>query len=117
MRKQRYSIVKANISDYPEIINVWESAVRTTHHFLKPEDFEYYKWMGPTKCLPALNLYVLRIEKTIIGFIGVSGRHLEVLFVEADSIGKGYDIERMVLAVNMLDMFCQARALQTKNKM
>ncbi len=32
----------------------------------------------------------MRIENTIIGFIGVSGKHLEMLFIDADSRSKGY---------------------------
>ena len=89
-RKSKFRIETATISNYPEIMKVWESAVKATHHFLKPEDFEYYKQMGTTKYLPAVDLFVLRIEKTIIGFIGVSGKHLEMLFVDADFMGKGY---------------------------
>ncbi len=85
-----FKLKKATVSDYPEIMKVWESAVKATHHFLKPEDFEFYKHMGQTKYLPAVDLYVLRIEKTIIGFIGVSGKHLEMLFIDADSRAKGY---------------------------
>jgi putative acetyltransferase len=75
---------------YRVLTNVWESSVKATHHFLKPEDFEYYKQHGPTKYLPAVDLYVLRIDKMIIGFIGVSDNHLEMLFIDADSRGKGY---------------------------
>lgn len=86
----QFQIRKGGTTDFTEIMKVWESSVKATHHFLKPEDFAYYKKMGPTKYLPAVDLYVLRIEKTIIGFIGVSGNHLELLFIDADSRGKGY---------------------------
>ena len=88
--KSKFCIEKAGILDYPEIMKVWESAVKATHHFLKPEDFEFYKQMGPTKYLPSVDLYVLRIEKTIIGFIGVLSNHLEMLFIDADFRSKGY---------------------------
>ena len=89
-RKSKFRIEKAGISDYPEIMRVWESAVKATHHFLKAEDFEFYKKLGTIQYLPAVDLYILRIEKTIIGFIGVSGNHLEMLFIDADFRGKGY---------------------------
>jgi putative acetyltransferase len=88
--ESQFCIEKATTEDYPGLMKVWESAVKATHHFLKPEDFAYYKKMGPTKYLPAIDLHVLRIESTIIGFIGVSGNHLELLFIDADSRGKGY---------------------------
>lgn len=86
----QFQIRKAETDDYPEIMKVWESSVKATHHFLKPEDFAYYKKMAPTKYLPAVDLYILRIESAIIGFIGVSGNHLEMLFIDAGSRGKGY---------------------------
>ena len=89
-RKSKFRIEKAGISDYPEIMRVWESAVKATHHFLKAEDFEFYKKLGTIQYLPAVDLYILQIEKTIIGFIGVSGNHLEMLFIDADFRGKGY---------------------------
>lgn len=88
--KSQFRIETATDADYSEIIKVWESAVKATHHFLKAEDFEFYKQMVPTKYLPAVDLYVLRIENNIIGFIGVSCKHLEMLFIDADFKGKGY---------------------------
>lgn len=86
----QFQIRKSGTTDFTEIMKVWESAVKATHHFLKPEDFKFYKQMGTTKYLPVVDLYVLQIEKMIIGFIGVSDNHLEMLFIDADSRGKGY---------------------------
>lgn len=86
----QFHIERATTEDYPQIMKVWESSVKATHHFLKAGDFEYYKQMGPTKYLPAASLYVLRLNRKITGFIGVSGNHLELLFIDADSRGKGY---------------------------
>ena len=85
-----FQIRKGGPTDFTEIMKVWESSVKATHHFLKAEDFEFYKRLGKTKYLPSVDLYVLRIENTIIGFIGVSGKHLEMLFIDADSRSKGY---------------------------
>lgn len=36
-------IQKVNKTEYPELISVWESSVKATHDFLKPEDFIFYK--------------------------------------------------------------------------
>ncbi len=41
-------IKTATTEDYPEIMKVWESSVKATHHFLKQEDFEFYKHIAPT---------------------------------------------------------------------
>ena len=36
-------IRKIKVTDYPRLIEIWESAVLSTHDFLKEEDFLYYK--------------------------------------------------------------------------
>ncbi|MDR1624080.1 MAG: GNAT family N-acetyltransferase [Tannerellaceae bacterium] len=95
-------IRKGQRIDFPEIMNVWESSVKATHDFLKLEDFEFYKRIGSKDFLPAMDLYVLQLDEKIIGFIGVSDKHLEMLFVEANSIGKGYGKALLSYAVEHL---------------
>lgn len=34
-------------TDYPRLLEIWESAVRSTHDFLREEDFRYYKEQVP----------------------------------------------------------------------
>jgi putative acetyltransferase len=46
-------------NDYPEIMGIWESAVRATHHFLSEEDFNYFKEVIPKDYLPQLEVYVI----------------------------------------------------------
>ena len=36
-------IRKIKVTDYPRLMEIWESAVLSTHDFLKEEDFVYYK--------------------------------------------------------------------------
>lgn len=40
-----YSAIK---TDYPRLLEIWENAVKATHHFLAASDFEYYKTQLPT---------------------------------------------------------------------
>lgn len=35
----KMNIQKGEKEDYDQLIAVWESSVKATHHFLKPEDF------------------------------------------------------------------------------
>lgn len=41
-------IRKIEVTDYPRLVEIWESAVSATHDFLKEEDFRYYKQQLPT---------------------------------------------------------------------
>ena len=82
-------IDSVTFEDYPQLLNVWESAVKNTHHFLSAEDFDYYKSQIPIY-LPHLKLYAYENEKNEIrGFIGVSGVKIEMLFVDNTFRGMG----------------------------
>ena len=40
-----YRIDPAQTADRPRLIEVWEAAVRATHHFLGEEDIQFYRRM------------------------------------------------------------------------
>jgi len=96
-------IDKATKNDYDEIVRIWESSVKATHHFLKEEDFLLFKKMIPEKYLPEANLYCISDENNIKhGFIGVSDDSLDMLFVDSDSMGKGYGKALLKFALDEL---------------
>jgi 2-polyprenyl-3-methyl-5-hydroxy-6-metoxy-1,4-benzoquinol methylase len=70
---------------------------------LKTEDFEFYKKIIPNY-FPNVDLYVIRSGKTINAFMGVSGDNLELLFVLAESRGKGYGKSLLIYALNNLNV-------------
>lgn len=81
-----------------------ESAVKATYSFEKPKDFKFYKHLGATELSSTVDLYVLQSTEKIIGFIGVSGKHLKILFVDANSIGKGHRATLLNYAVEYLSV-------------
>lgn len=82
-------IEKAEKKDYSRLIEIWESAVKSTHDFLLEEDFEYYKSRLPFY-FEHVDLYVYKDEGQIIrGFLGVSDDMIEMLFVENAFRGTG----------------------------
>ncbi|MDR2917547.1 MAG: GNAT family N-acetyltransferase [Tannerella sp.] len=99
-----FTIENAGPDDYPEIMDVWESAVRATHDFLKPEDFELFKRIIPTDFLPNVDLYVLRQGEKIVGFMGISGENLEMLFISESSRGKGFGKILLTYAVQKVSV-------------
>ncbi len=80
---------RADLENYDDIMAVWESSVKATHDFLKPEDFDFYKKRVPD-FLAKVDLYALYIEGRISAFMGILDDNLEMLFVEGRSRGKGY---------------------------
>lgn len=77
-------------TEYPAVVDVWEASVRATHHFLKESDIELFKPLILNDYLHAVELRCARNEeKEIIGFLGVAGNQLEMLFIHPDHFRKG----------------------------
>ena len=80
----------ATIEDYPRIMEIWESAVSATHHFLSAEDFIHFKQLIPTDYLPNLEVFLLIEDEMPIGFSAAAAGNLEMLFIHNDYRGKKY---------------------------
>ena len=77
-------------TEYHEVIYVWESSVRATHHFLKEEDIEFFKPLILNIYLDAVELRCARNnENKLLGFLGVAENNLEMLFIDPDFRGEG----------------------------
>ena len=97
-------IYKVENTEYKELISVWESSVKATHHFLKMEDFNFYKELIPG-FFDSVTLHCVKNEKAqIVGFIGTNEDHLEMLFVTANEIGKGIGKRLLLFAIEKLNV-------------
>lgn len=95
-------IQKVNRTEYPELISVWESSVKATHDFLKPEDFTFYKELIPNFFDNVLLYCIKNDQQEIIGFLGTHEENLEMLFVRAEQIGKGIGKKLLLYAMEEL---------------
>lgn len=98
-------IRKAYIEDYPRIMEIWEASVKATHDFLKQEDFELFKNLIPKEFLPHLNVFVMEEDEIIPAFFSVSEDNLEMLFVDAESRGKGFGKIAVNYVINSLRIY------------
>lgn len=98
-------IVKIEPIHYPILIEIWESAVLATHHFLSNNDFLYYKEQLP-QYFTNVTLYGFqeRLNSPIIGFLGVSEDKIEMLFVHDNCRGRGFGKELLLFAINTLSL-------------
>ncbi len=81
--------------DYPRLVEVWEASVRATHHFVKESDIEIFRPMV-RDVLPHLTLACVRaVDGAVAGFIAVSERNVDMLFIHPD--GRGQGIGRLLL--------------------
>lgn len=83
-------IVKYKSTYRIDILNVWEESVLATHHFLKKDDFLEIKAMLQTFDFTQLEVFCLVKDDKIVGFIGVHGQKIEMLFLSPENIGNGY---------------------------
>lgn len=96
-------IRKIKATDYPHLVEIWESAVVNTHDFLTKEDFLYYKKRLPTY-FQHVNLFGFEQEGTLIGFMGVTKGNLEMLFIDNNYRGTGVGRELITYAINHLQV-------------
>ncbi|WP_323188816.1 acetyltransferase [Brachybacterium halotolerans] len=76
-------------AEYPALVEIWRSAVEATHVFLSPSDREEIAAHLPGDYLPAVELRVAQRDGRPVGFSGVSGDELQMLFVDASARGSG----------------------------
>lgn len=91
MTKTIYTITEVAPEDHDILLDIWESSVRATHHFLQEEDILFFKQtIHEHKYFELVKLACVRdAADTILGFLGTNADNLEMLFVHPDYIGKG----------------------------
>jgi len=82
-------IEPAGKKDYDQLIAVWESSVRATHDFLSETDIITYRSLILTEYFDQVQLYCIKVEEEIMGFIGLHGEFIQMLFIHPDARGKG----------------------------
>ena len=84
----------------PQLLRVWESAVRATHLFLSEKEIEKIKRYVPQAIGEGPFLVVAEQEGMPVAFAGIKGQKLEMLFVSAENRGKGIGKRLLQYAVD-----------------
>ncbi len=78
----------------PALLNrltaLWERSIRATHHFLAPEDIPLIVAQMPQilQEIPSLTV-AWDAQDGPVGFLGVAGHTLELLYLSPDRLGQG----------------------------
>lgn len=84
------NVVNVVPDNFAELLDVWESSVRATHHFLTDQDIEGFKPMIMEQAFPNVTLRCVKNESdAILGFVGVNDSKIEMLFISDPARGKG----------------------------
>lgn len=86
----KHGVFPVGPDERERLLDVWEASVRATHHFVSDEDMRVYRPHLCEKCLPRLTLTCVRDrEGLLVGFCGVLGSRIELLFIHPDWRGRG----------------------------
>nr|WP_314484234.1 acetyltransferase [uncultured Pseudomonas sp.] len=84
------NIRKATTADHPLLLELWQRSVTATHHFLAASDIEALRPRLRDTYLPAVELWVaVDVADTPVGFIGLDGNNVEMLFIDPARRGQG----------------------------
>ena len=96
-------IRKVKATDYLRLMEIWESAVSSTHDFLKEEDFLYYKEQLPVY-FQYVTLFGFEQEGILTGFMGIAEGILEMLFIDNNYRGTGIGKKLITYAIDNLQV-------------
>ncbi|MBR8741185.1 GNAT family N-acetyltransferase [Nocardiopsis sp. MG754419] len=76
--------------EFEALTEVWHGAVVATHDFLAPEDVAHYREQVRERLLARLEVHVAEdTEGHPLGFVGMEGHHVAMLFVADRARGHG----------------------------
>jgi putative acetyltransferase len=97
-----FALRAAKGEDLARNFEIWRTSVQATHDFLLPKDFAEIAELVEKSYMPSGNFTVaVDAEDLAHGFIGVTGDHVDALFVHAGSRGKG--VGRLLLETFLSD--------------
>lgn len=80
----------ASSEDFADLTDIWFRAVTATHTFLTDEIIAGYRERIPVDLLPEVpELLVAEEDGSPVGFIGMRGEEVDMLFVDPDRHGRG----------------------------
>lgn len=89
--------------NYEELMEVWENSVRATHNFITEEDIAFFKPIIIKESLPVLTLKCIKDGNgSILGFVGIEGSKIEMLFISDKARGKGIGKQLLQYAIEQL---------------
>ncbi len=83
----------------PAILAVWERAVLATHDFLSQPDFEAIKKEVLAINFQDFEVFCLLKGGTVVGFVGIADRKIEMLFVDPAHTRQGFGAQLLDFAV------------------
>lgn len=102
MQADDFEIIKYSDIYRQQVLTVWEKSVLATHDFLSSIDFEGIKESVKNMDFNDFQLFCLTNRNVVIGFIGLTDKKIEALFLDPEYIGQGLGWRLLDFAVKKL---------------
>ncbi|MDT2822165.1 GNAT family N-acetyltransferase [Enterococcus devriesei] len=94
-------IKQLNKNELAVMLNIWERSVTATHHFLAKKEIEALK-PEVLNALQTIDQLYGYYDDDILGFMGVEGENIELLFVDAKVRGQGVGKKLLLYGIKQL---------------
>ncbi len=86
--------------DFPRVVEVWEASVRATHDFVTEDDIQFFRPLVRAGLPDVAQLACMRGERgDVVGFVGVNGANVDMLFVDPSYMGQGIGRQLLTHAI------------------
>ncbi len=69
-------------ADAAPLADIWRASVRATHDFLSEAHFTEIEALVAQQYLPQAPLWVIEVDGSPAGFMGLTGAHVDALFID-----------------------------------
>ena len=83
-------IVPTSADQHPQLLELWEKSVRASHHFLNDEQImKIRQQIIQHSYFDQVQLFHVEHQQQILGFMGIAGNKLEMLFISPLAFRQG----------------------------
>ena len=83
-------IIPTSADRHPQLLELWEQSVRATHHFLNDEQvLTIRQQIIQHSYFDQVQLFHVEHQQQILGFMGIAGSKLEMLFISPSAFRQG----------------------------
>ena len=83
-------IVPTSADRHPQLLELWEQSVRASHHFLNDEQIlKIRQQIIQHSYFDQVQLFHVEHQQQILGFMGIAGSKLEMLFISPSAFRQG----------------------------
>lgn len=95
-------IIPTSADRHPQLLELWEQSVRATHHFLNDEQIlKIRQQIIQHSYFDQVQLFHVEHQQQILGFMGIAGSKLEMLFISPSAFRQGIGSQLLQYALQL----------------